>query len=187
MAAASIERREKVGTDDVYLDIVPEISVTYAGKGFAGASFKNVFAMKLGDTDLTLNTSGTVAGADFPIVNSAHVYKPSFSTKKREQYDAYDKGEAIRFSVTLSGQTGVFSIGKDGKESLSKRSEDCFSHAGVVRFAQLRRFSFAGCTKILLRFCSIMVAGTAERYNQGVPRKTQKREIETGRKLRRLF
>ena len=71
--------------------------------------------MKLGDTDLTLNTSGTVAGADFPIVNSAHVYKPSFSTKKREQYDAYDKGEAIRFSVTLSGQTGVFSIGKDGK------------------------------------------------------------------------
>ena len=115
MAAASIERREKVGTDDVYLDIVPEVSVTYAGKGFAGASFKNVFAMKLGDTDLTLNTSGTVAGADFPIVNSAHVYKPSFSTKKREQYDAYDKGEAIRFSVTLSGQTGVFSIGKDGK------------------------------------------------------------------------
>lgn len=66
MAAASIERREKVGTDDVYLDIVPEVSVTYAGKGFAGASFKNVFAMKLGDTDLTLNTSAPSPGPISP-------------------------------------------------------------------------------------------------------------------------
>lgn len=115
MAAASIERREKVGTDDVYLDIVPEVSVTYAGKVLRAHPLRMCLPWKLGDTDLTLNTSGTVAGADFPIVNSAHVYKPSFSTKKREQYDAYDKGEAIRFSVTLSGQTGVFSIGKDGK------------------------------------------------------------------------
>lgn len=113
-AVAEITRREVVSKDDVYLDITPNISITYTGKGFAGASFKNVFAMKIGDSDLTLNTSGTVAGADFPIVNAAHSYQPKFSTKKREQYDLYDKGETIKLYVTLSGQTGIFTIGKDG-------------------------------------------------------------------------
>lgn len=115
MASAVIKREEIVSTDDVFLHITPEVLITYTGSGFAGASFKSVFSMKIGDSDLTLSNSGTVAGADFPFANSSRTYSPKFSTKERSQYDAYDNGEVIQLYVSLSGQTAVFNIGRDGK------------------------------------------------------------------------
>lgn len=114
VAQAEIKRSETVNTENASLRIIPTIYVTYTGKGFSGAGYADVFKMKLGDADVAQTTSGTVAGVDFPLVSRTSTYKPEFSAKSRAIYDAYDKGEAMKLLVTLSGQTAVFTFDKNG-------------------------------------------------------------------------
>jgi len=123
---ATSEKREPFGGDstETYYTFTPQIRVSYNGTGFTGDVYKNVFTAKVGETSMDFldpkTAAKVVAAADFVIgdtipvkINGKKTYEPEFTVSGADAYGAFENGEDIQLSVTLSGKTATYRLNKN--------------------------------------------------------------------------
>lgn len=103
---------EDVGENNLSYIYAPKVWIKYSGSGAIAVAYRDVFAAKIGDTELKIKNGGSyVKSADIPFGNSAS-YQPEFVVSESDDA-AFKKGTAFKFYVTLQSQTAEFTLNKD--------------------------------------------------------------------------
>lgn len=108
------------GAEGTYL-FVPGVTIRYNGNAtIVSVPFKNVFSAKLGAEEAKLkNGNSMIAAVDLPFGKSK-TYAPQFGFTP-DAYKAYkNEGGTLKVTVTLQGQSAVFSLTHAGSCTVAK-------------------------------------------------------------------
>lgn len=106
--------------------VKPTVYISYAGAGFTGLTFGDVFSATMGEKNMTLTNKGSwILSKDFGnlsgMVNKFVSYKPEFQIKDKDVLAQYLSGKTVmKMKVTLDKETAVFTIDRDCKVTAAK-------------------------------------------------------------------
>ena len=93
--------------------VIPEVNIKGKKSGFNNKSYKEMFALKVGDVEFKLDENKRVTLIQGKTVDCL----PKFTTTDETAYNAAISGEkTLEFSITLSGQTQTFVVDLKNKK-----------------------------------------------------------------------
>ena len=93
--------------------VIPEVNIKGKKSGFNNKSYKEMFALKVGDVEFKLDKNEHVT----LIQGKRADCLPKFTTTDETAYNAAISGEkTLEFSITLSGQTQTFVVDLKNKK-----------------------------------------------------------------------
>lgn len=93
--------------------VIPEVTIKGKKSGFNNKSYKEMFALKVGDVEFKLDENKRVNLIQGKTVDCL----PKFTTTDETAYNAAISGEkTLEFSITLSGQTQTFVVDLKNKK-----------------------------------------------------------------------
>ena len=93
--------------------VIPEVNIKGKKSGFNNKSYKEMFALKVGDVEFKLDENKHVTLIQGKRVDCL----PKFTTTDETAYNAAISGEKpLEFSITLSGQTQTFVVDLKNKK-----------------------------------------------------------------------
>ena len=110
----TIEGKEVIGENGRDYLFMPVVKLKYIGSGYTAVAYKNVFSATISDETLKLqNGNSMIAKGDLPF-GKTQTYIPQFEASTAA-YNTFKKGTGLKLTVTLQGQSAVFTLNNAGK------------------------------------------------------------------------